>query len=299
MQRRALNRPWLAAIALLSVAAAWGAAFVVMKPAIEQQPFYDFLATRFTIAAALMIAAKPSVLKAFTPKLFATGLPLGLILGLAYVTQTLALEITTAAITGFLTGLYVVLTPLLGWLFLRQKVSAKVLIGVCLATFGLALISLTDLGIQPGHLWGIICAVLYALHLLGLGKFSARFDAYPLTIVQLIAVAIVSWFGALFDGYQAPPNGEVWLAILFCAIFATALGFFVQTWAQARMDASRVAIILTSEVVFAALIAVASGQEVLSARTALGGAVMVVAMLLVEWPARRARSLSSQEQLAQ
>lgn len=282
-----LAKPYLATIALLSVALAWGAAFVVMKPAINEQPFYDFLATRFTIAALIMIAARPSVLRQLTPKLWLTGLPLGVILGLAYVTQTLALELTTAAITGFLTGLYVVLTPLMAWLFLRTKVTLKVAGGVALATAGLALISITDIGIQPGHVWGILCAALYAAHIIGLARFSSSFSAYPLTIVQLLAVAAVSWFGALLDGYQAPPNEGVWQAVLFTAIFATAIAFFVQTWAQARMDASRVAIILTSEVVFTALIAVGIGQEQLALNTALGGALMVAAMLLVEWPKRK------------
>lgn len=290
MQKKDLNRPYLAVLILLAVAAAWGAAFVVMKPAIEQQPFYDFLAIRFTIAAAIMIAVRPKVLRQFTPSLIATGLPLGVLLGLAYVTQTLALEQTTAAITGFLTGLYVVLTPLLGLLFFRFKVTMKVWLGAILATIGLGLISITDLGVQPGHLWGIVCAFLYAAHIIGLGKFSARFSAYPLTIVQLIAVALVSWIGALGDGYQAPPNGEVWGAVLFTAIFATAIAFFAQTWAQARMDASRVAILLTAEVVFTALISVGVGQEVLSLQTAIGGAVMVGAMLLVEWPSRKGNS---------
>ena len=278
---------YLATLALLGVTAAWGAAFVVMKPAIEQQPFYDFLATRFTLAALVMIAVRPQVLKQFTPRLLAAGLPLGVMLGLAYVTQTLALELTTAAITGFLTGLYVVLTPLLAWGFLKNKLTFKILVSVVLATAGLALISITDLGIQPGHLWGIVCALLFAAHIVGLGKFSPRFEAYPLTVVQLIAVSLVSWVGAVGDGYQAPPTTDVWLAVIFTAVFATALAFFAQTWAQARMAASRVAIILTAEVVFTAAIAVAVGQETLAMRTTIGGLLMVAAMLIVEWPSRR------------
>ena len=278
---------YLATLALLGVTAAWGAAFVVMKPAIEQQPFYDFLATRFTLAALVMIAVRPQVVKQFTPRLLAAGLPLGVMLGLAYVTQTLALELTTAAITGFLTGLYVVLTPLLAWGFLKNKLTFKILVSVVLATAGLALISITDLGIQPGHLWGIVCALLFAAHIVGLGKFSPRFEAYPLTVVQLIAVSLVSWVGAVGDGYQAPPTTDVWLAVIFTAVFATALAFFAQTWAQARMAASRVAIILTAEVVFTAAIAVAVGQETLAMRTTMGGLLMVAAMLIVEWPSRR------------
>lgn len=289
MTTKTLNRPYLATLALLSVAIAWGAAFVVMKPAIEHQPFFDFLAIRFTIAAAVMIAVRPSVLSQFTPALLATGLPLGVILGLAYVTQTIALELTTAAITGFLTGLYVVLTPLLAWLFLKSKIGWKALVGVGLATIGLGFISLTDLGIQPGHLWGVLCAVLYALHIVGLGKYSSKFSAYPLTIVQLLALAGVSWIGALTDGYQGPQSTEGWVAVLFTAVFATALAFFVQTWAQARMEASRVAIVLTSEVVFTALISVSVGQEILTGRTVLGGALMVAAMLFAEWPSRSSK----------
>ncbi|MDE2387332.1 MAG: DMT family transporter [Actinomycetales bacterium] len=292
--RPAMKRPYLATLALLGVTAAWGAAFVVMKPAIEKQPFYDFLATRFTIAALVMIAVRPSVLRQLTPRLLATGLPLGAILGLGYVTQTLALELTTAAITGFLTGLYVVLTPLLAWVFLKNKLSVKVLAGVVLATGGLALISITDVGIQPGHVFGIMCALLYALHIVGLGKFSARFEAYPLTVVQLIAVAAVSWVGALADGYQAPQSGDVWFAVVFTAVFATAIAFFAQTWAQARMDASRVAIILTAEVVFAAGIAVGVGQETLTLQTTIGGLLMVAAMLLVEWPSRKGGSAAAE-----
>ena len=277
----------LPVIALLTVAVAWGGAFVVMKPAIEHQPFYDFLAIRFTIAALAMALVRPRALRAITPKMIATGLILGVILGLAYVTQTIALAETTAAITGFLTGLYVVLTPLLSWLLFRHRASGKLVFGVVLATFGLALISITDIGIQPGHVWGIICAVLYAMHIVGLGKFSARFDAYPLTIIQLVGVALVSWIGAIPDGYQGPQGGDGWFAVLFTALFATAAAFFVQTWAQARMDAGRVAIVLTSEVVFTAVISVAVGQEVLSLQTVLGGALMVGAMLLVEWPSKR------------
>jgi drug/metabolite transporter (DMT)-like permease len=116
--------------------------------------------------------------------------------------------------------------------------------------------------------------------------WSPGLNTYALTVAQLGAVAFVCWFGALSDGYQAPPTTDVWVAIIFTAVFATAIAFFVQTWAQSYMDASRVAIILTSEVVFAAAIAVGVGQELLSLKTLLGGAIMLAAMLLVEWPER-------------
>jgi len=280
----------LAAISLVVVAASWGFAFVWMKDTIERQPYFDFLATRFTLAAIIMFAVRPQLVKSLNPKLLLRGAVLGVALGLGYVTQTIGLELSTAAITGFLTGLYVVLTPILAWLLIKQKASLKVALGVALAALGLGLITFGGLGFDLGTLSLLACAVLFALHIVGLGRWSPCSDTYALTVVQLATVAVLCWVGALADGYQAPPDLDVWNSIFFTAVFATAIAFFVQTWAQSIMDASRVAIILTSEVVFAASFAVATGQEVLQLRTILGGALMVAAMLIVEWPTRKSKT---------
>ena len=285
--RGAVKSSRLAVWALVAVTAMWGASFVVMKPAIEQQPFFDFLAVRFTLACLIMLALKPRVIFAVRGRMLAIGSSLGVVLGIAYATQTIALEMTTAAITGFLTGTYVVLTPLLGWLIFRRRVGFTVVIGAVLALIGLGFISITGFSVEAGQWWGIACALFFALHIVGLGRFSAGLDSYALTFVQLCAVTVVCWIGALPDGYQPPPTPDVWLAIVFTAVFATVFGFFVQTWAQARMDASRVAIILTLEVVFTAVFAVGIGQENLMLKTVIGGSLMIAAMLLTEWPRRR------------
>ncbi len=221
--------PFIAAPALISVAILWGASFVLMKPAIEKQPISDFLATRFTIAVLVMILIRPSVLRLIRLDMLKVGAPLGAILGGGYITQTIALQETTAAITGFLTGLYVVLTPLFAWLAFRQKVARKVWVGVALATAGLALISITGLSIQIGQIWGVICAALFAAHIVGLGKWSPDRDAYALTVVQLAFAGVICWIGALGDVYQAPPTDDVWFALLFSAVLATSLAFLVQT----------------------------------------------------------------------
>lgn len=277
----------LATFALLGVTASWGIAFVWMKDAISEQPFYDFLAVRFTLAALIMLAVRPKTILKMNPGLLWRGGVLGVILGVAYVAQTIGLEQSTAAITGFFTGLYVVLTPLLAYFLLKQRLNIKVLIGVVLATAGLALISLDGLTLANGIIPLLICALLYAMHIVGLGAWSKGLDSYALTVVQLVGVAVVCWLGALPDGYNPPPNANVWGAVLFTAVFATAAAFFVQTWAQSIMDASRVAIILTTEVVFAAGFAYAIGQEPVRALTVLGGLVMVGAMLIVEWPSKK------------
>lgn len=278
------QRNSVAVLSLLSVSAVWGAAFVLMKDAIEKQPFYDFLATRFLIAAIVMIAVKPKVLRAFNKRLVLKGTFLGVLLSAAYIAQTIGLQLSTAAISGFLTGLYVVITPLLAWAFTRSKVSAKVLIGIVLATSGLAFISYNGDHIEVAHLWLIACAVLYAGHIFGLSVFSPNQDSYALTVIQLAVVGVTTLIPALADGYQPAPDFSVWFAILFTAIFSTALAFFVQTWAQSIMDASRVSIILTTEVLFTAMLAVAIGQEVLAPKTIIGGVLMLAAMVWVEWP---------------
>ncbi len=285
-----MKKTSIAAISLMVVAASWGFGFVWMKDAIERQPYFDFLALRFTIAAGVMFLIRPQLVRQINLNFLKRGVLLGVALGLGYVTQTIGLEQSTAAITGFFTGLYIVLTPVFAWLLLRQKIASKVLLGVIIATIGLGVITLGGLGFDVGTISLLACAILFALHIVGLGRWSPGRDTYALTVVQLATVAVICWIGALFNpsdpGFQAPPDADVWNAVLFTAIFATAIAFFVQTWAQSIMDASRVAIILTTEVVFAALFAVALGQEVLSLRTVIGGALMVIAMLIVEWPSR-------------
>lgn len=276
--------------ALFGVTFAWGASFVLMKDAINEQPVFDFLATRFTLATLVMILIRPQVLSAINKKILLRGSVLGVMLGLAYITQTIGLDLSTAAITGFLTGLYVVFTPILFWIIYRKKVELKVVFGTVTAFVALLFISFNGLSVDVGQIWLIACAVLFAAHIIGLSVWSTAKEIYPLTVVQLGAGSVVCWIGALADGYQAPPNLSVWAVIVFTAVFATAAAFLVQTWAQSIMDPSRVAIILTSEVIFAAVIAVAVGQEVLALRTVIGGALMVVAMVIVEWPGSKSKS---------
>jgi drug/metabolite transporter (DMT)-like permease len=261
-----------------------------MKDAINEQPIFDFLATRFTLATLVMIAVRPQVLKAINKQLLFRGSILGATLGLAYITQTIGLELTTAAITGFLTGLYVVFTPILFWLISRKKVEGKVIVGTVLAFAALLLISFNGFSVDIGQIWLIACALLFAIHIIGLSFWSTANDVYALTVIQLGAGAAVCWLGAVADGYQPPPNASVWGVVVFTAVFATAMAFLVQTWAQSIMDPSRVAIILTTEVIFAAAIAVAVGQETLALRTVLGGGLMVIAMVIVEWPNSKTKS---------
>jgi len=283
-----VTRSRLAALALISVAIAWGAGFVLMEPAIEKHPTFNFLAFRFTLAVLVMVAIRPKLFKSIDKTLLIQGSLLGLALGGGYVTQTIGLLYSTAALTGFFTGLYVALTPLLAWVLLRQKISRKALVGVIVATIGLGILSAGSVAFGWGEISLVACAVLFALHIIGLGLWSSKHDSYALTVVQLAVCAAISWIGAFIwdGGVQTPPDAEVWFAIIFTAVLATAVAFLIQTWAQGFLEPSRVAIILTSEVVFAAVISYSVGQETPTFLPVLGGSVMILAMLIVEWPSK-------------
>ena len=269
--------PW----ALLAVAAAWGAAFVVMKPAIERQSVNSFLATRFVVAVVVMILLRPSVLRKINKEMLLKGSLAGLFLGTGYIFQTLGLARTGAAITGFVTGLYVVLTPLIAALFLKERIKAFTWFCVVLATIGLALLSLRGWEVGIGEALGFVSAIAFAAHIVTLSKWSLGFDAYALTIVQLSICALLTGVISIGQGYEKPTDSGVWGVVIFTAVIATAVAFIVQTWSQAHMSSTKVAVILTMEVVFAALFAVAFGGESLTLQVSIGGAMVLLAMYLI------------------
>ncbi|MFM8253794.1 MAG: DMT family transporter [Actinomycetota bacterium] len=274
-----------ALLALTSVAAVWGASFVLMKDALKGQSVDDFLATRFIIATIALILFRPQALKEINLEMVMKGSLLGLFLGSGYLFQTIGLHLTTAATTGFITGLYVVFTPILGALFLKSSVTRNEWIGVVMATVGLALLSFKGFSIGLGELSVLLSALFFAFHILGLGRWSGRFATYPLTIVQLGTIAILTSLLALVDdGYEPPNTNQEWGATIFTALLATSLAFLIQTWSQSKMDATVVAVVLTLEVVFAALIAVIAGQESLTLRAILGGTLIFAAMILMQLP---------------
>ena len=269
--------PW----ALLTVSAAWGFSFVVMKDAIQRQSVNNFLFTRFTLAVIVMILIRPQVIKLFTKDLLQRGGLAGVFLGLGYIAQTLGLERTGAAITGFITGLYVVLTPLIASIVLKEKITKFTWYCIAVATFGLGLLSIRGFSVGIGEMFVLASAVLFAAHIIALSKWSSGRDVYAMTVIQLSMCAILAGLASAIEGYSLPPDSGVWSVVIFTAVFATAIAFIVQTWSQAHMSATKVAVILTMEVVFAAVFAIVLGGERLTIQTAIGGVLVVVAMYLI------------------
>jgi drug/metabolite transporter (DMT)-like permease len=197
---------------------------------------------------------------------------------MGYIFQTYGLSHTTAAITGFVTGLYVVFTPLIAAALLKKRIPAKAWGAVFLATIGLAFLSLEGFAISFGAVLVLVSAIFFAAHIVSLGEWSAGRDVYAMTIVQLAMCGILTTIGAIPDGIMLPPNSKVWWVVIFTAICGTAIAFIIQTWAQSVMSPTTVAVLLTTETVWAAFFAVAVGGENLTLRIIVGGILVLFAM---------------------
>ena len=282
MSTQHAKRMKLAPWALLLVAASWGLAFVIMKDSIARQSVNNFLFSRFALAVMVMLLLRPQVVKLFTKDLVLPSAFAGFFLGTGYILQTLGLERTGAAVTGFITGLYVVFTPLIAAVVLKARITLLTWGCVLLATVGLALLSLHGWSIGFGELLVLGSAFCFGVHIISLGKWSSGRDAYAMTIIQLAMCALLSGLASVTEGgYAPPPDWGVWATVIFTAVVCTAIAFMVQTWSQAHMTTTKVAVILTMEVVFAAIFAIIFGGERLSLQTALGGILVVIPMYVI------------------
>ena len=284
-QRPALTT--LSALGLLGVTAVWGSTFFLLKDVVERVPVTDFLAVRFAIAALAVWLIAPRSLSRLTAVERRNGVLLGVVYGGAQVLQTVGLQTTSASVSGFVTGMYVVFTPLLGAVLLQARIGRTVWTAVALATAGLAVLSLQGLAVGTGEALTLASAVLYAAHIVGLGVWSTSRSAIGLTVVQLVTVTLVCGAGAAPGGVVLPSTAGDWASLLYMAVVAGAMALVVQTWAQAHLPATRAAIIMTMEPVFAGLFAVLFGGERLGPRVVVGGAMVLTAMYLVELGPRR------------
>jgi drug/metabolite transporter (DMT)-like permease len=277
----------LPTLALLGVTAAWGSTFFMIKDVLEEVSVADFLAVRFAIAAAFLFAVAPGHVRRLTRDEWRHSAILGLVYGVAQILQTAGLERTPATVSGFVTGMYVVLTPVLAALVFRERITRTVWIAVALATVGLAFLSLKGFALSGGVVLIFCSAILYAVHILGLGRWSKSTNAVGLAAVQMAVIAVVCTVVGAPNGIGLPESAYGWTALLYMAIVAAALSMLLQTWAQAHLAPTRAAIIMTMEPVFAAFFAVLFGGESLTGRMVVGGAFVLAAMYLVELAPRR------------
>lgn len=277
----------LATGALLAVTASWGSTFFLIKDLLDRVPTLDFLAVRFTIAGLVVFAIGHRAVLALPREVLHRAVVVGGIYGVAQILQTAGLAHTAASVSGFITGMYVVCTPLLAAVLLRTRIHALTWAAVLLATAGLAVLTLRGLSIGYGEALTFVAAVLYALHIVALGAWSTARDAFGMSVVQLLVIAVVCLVATAPDGVVLPDRGRDWAAIVYMALVAGALALVAQTWAQSQLSPTRTAIVMSMEPVFAAFFAVLLGGEGLSARMLVGGAMVLAAMLVVEAGPRR------------
>ena len=278
-------------LALVGVAAVWGFTFPVVKDAVEVIPPFQFLAIRFGIAAALMTVVFGRDLRRFGLKPLVASAFAGVALFAGYAFQTVGLQRTQASNAGFITGLFVVFTPILTALVLRRLPSRGAVAGVALATIGLGLLSVTDSGFRfgSGEWLVLLCAVSFAVHIVILGRFAPDLPTGAMTTIQMWVTATLSaWFSLRIETPVAVAGRDVWLAIVLTAVYASAIAFFIQTRAQRYLSPTRTALILVSEPAFAGLFGFVLLGETLTVAGWSGAALILAGMLAAELAPRRA-----------
>jgi drug/metabolite transporter (DMT)-like permease len=277
----------LATSALLAMTACWGSTFFLIKDLLDRVPTLDFLAVRFAIASIVLLVAAPRAVARLSPETRNRAIVLGLLYGVAQILQTAGLAHTAASVSGFITGMYVVATPLFAALLLRTRITALTWAAVGLAAAGLGILTLDGFAVGYGEAITLVAALLYALHIVGLGAWSTPSDALGMSILQIVVIAAVCLVATAPDGVVLPATVGDWLSVGYMAVFAGALAMIGQTWAQAHLPATRTAIIMSMEPVFAAFFAVLVGNESPTVRMMVGGLVVLSAMLIVELAPRR------------
>lgn len=281
------RRSYLAELSLIGIAAIWGLTFVMVQDAIALLPVFTFLAYRFLAAAVVVAIVFRKKLSTLGRDGLKWGALMGVFLTAGYVFQTLGLERTRASNAGFITGMFVVLTPIFGALFLRQKAGVPAWIAAGVSTVGLLLLSVAQGSDGAASLTGdalvLVCACSFSFHILVTDKAVRNHDTGALLAVQLAVTGVFCFVvAAAKSELSVPSESTVWTALVVTAFLASALGFFIQTYAQQHASPSRTALILASEPAFAGLFAFLLADERLNAAGWVGAALILGAIVAVE-----------------
>lgn len=270
---------------LLMVALVWGLTFVTVKNAIADMAPFTFIAIRFAMAFVFMaIICIKKLLKVNRREVLLSGFA-GVFLFIGYSFQTLGLQYTTASNAGFITGLSVVLVPIIVSISNRRMPSPLALLGAVLAAVGLGFMTLNEgYSYNYGDILVLGCAICFALHIVFIARFASEVDASVMTTIQIGTVAVLSVFAALVFESSVPIRftTDVWIGLLTTAIPATALAFFIQTWSQRFTTPMHTAIILSTEPVFSGIFGFLLLNEVLGSRALFGAALVLTGMILSE-----------------
>jgi drug/metabolite transporter (DMT)-like permease len=270
-------------LALVGVTVIWGVTFVQVQDAIALYPLFAFLAVRFVISTVVLAPFAFGTLLRLPRSGYVVGIGVGGLLAAAYALQTAGLDRTTVASTGFITGLYVVFTPLLALAFFGTAVPRALWLGIALSVVGLLLLNGVPGGSTLGNVLVLGNAAFQALQITAMERYAPRYDPRALTFLQMGTAAVAFTVIALVLGDLEVPHGRtVWSALIVTGVFAGALGYLIATWVQARTTAARAALVFTLEAPFAVLAGVLLADETLGWAGWLGCGVMMAGILVAE-----------------
>ena len=273
----------MATAALILVTAVWGLTFVQVKDAVELYPLFAFLAVRYLIASAALAPVSATRLRSLGRDGLVAGGVLGALIALGIGLQTAGLERTTVTNAGFITGLYVLFTPLLALAVFRTPIPRELWGAAVLALVGLALLSGVPQGSAAGDLLVLVSAAAQALQIVMVERYANRFDAFALTFVEVAVACLVFGAIALALGDLSMPRGStVWAALLVTGLFAVAFAYLVQVWAQRRVSATRIAVIFSLETVFAGLAGYLFAEDRIGLVGLVGCSAIFVGILVAE-----------------
>jgi drug/metabolite transporter (DMT)-like permease len=279
-----VSRARAAELALIAIAAVWGLTFTMVQDAVQRLPVTAFLAYRFLPAALLVGLAFRRELARLSPEGWRAGTVMGLFLTAGYLSQTFGLQETSPSNAGFITGLFVVLTPLLGAVVLRQRAGRTAWLAAGASAVGLFLLSGAGAEFRAaGDGLVLLCAIAFSAHILATDRGVARHSTGALVAVQLgvcgtLCLAVAAVAGEL----EAPRGASVWSALIVTSLVASALGFLVQTYAQQHASPARTALILASEPAFAGLFGYLIAGDRLGPVEWAGAAVILAAIVAVD-----------------
>lgn len=269
-----------ATLALIAVTAIWGSTFSMSKDLLTRTSVTDFLALRFLVAAAVILALRPGPIFRTERRSIDCGIRLGLIYAVAQLLQFVGLQHTAATVSAFVVSMYVVFTPLLSALLLRAPVDRWAVIASGVAAVGVAVMSLRGWAVGIGELLTLLAAALYAVHIIAMSRWTTPVTVFPLTFVQLLTMGVTFALIASLDGFEAP-HGRDWLIFGYLTVVGAAVALLVQTWAQAHLGSSQAAVLMVLEPVWAAFFGFVLFNEDLGTRALVGGGLVLSAMLLV------------------
>jgi drug/metabolite transporter (DMT)-like permease len=279
-----MNTQLKADLMLLMITAFWGSSYVLTKMGLGTFGPFNLTALRFIIAFGVSVPVFGKNIIGADKKTYKYAFILAVILFAVFMSMTFGLEKTSASNAGFLVSLSVVFIPLISFVVLKQRIEKKVMAGVCLAVIGIALLTLnTRLQANPGDLLCLLCALLFAVHVVATGFFTRNVDSVALGVLQLGFVAVFATaFSLVTEKMSLPGDITSWLVVLVLSILCTAVGYIVQTTAQRHTSATHTGLILSLEPVFSAVFAYFILQEMLAPRGYLGAAILLAGVLTAE-----------------